>query len=282
MSPSVHAACAIARYPLPYTRTQPCVRIDPDGRRSLVKRIRSALNRLTTAQKLKMNTKLAAHSMASKTNSSNFGRAGLKDGKSSESWESGGPGVLKTKEGVSSAAALLEFWRNMGDYKFECAAAVFLVRYMAILMTLQQIAFAECPSLGAADAMKRARAAFDALFPTLQIAANESTEIAQELVEGKPEAGDFGVVENPDPSRPGGNWDRENFILLELEDGEITNNTKVFAHPFGITTIGKIKKALDGQSLSRGRRPEPEVKEGHHSRVDASEVDTAADYEIRD
>lgn len=147
----------------------------------------------------------------------------------------GAPGSYKLKEGVRPSVAIRDLLANPDNYRFECATALVLIYYTAVLNTMGD-------------------REFDKKFPNLLVGAWRNNELLDEfkIYEGTetkemtPEGvaalvpGDYVYFMNPDVSEAGlaSGWRGENAIYL--------GNGKFYGHPFGVTDAASIIEHLNG------------------------------------
>lgn len=159
-------------------------------------------------------------------------------------WQQEGGGTFHVRDGVRPSQALRDVFAHPDAYRFECATALVLVHYKAMLELV-----------GDDD--------FDRMCPRLRVGPWETDEAfvrhtrseGDSAVEASEErrrhfrAGDYGYIKNWDVSEKGARagWQGENVIALG--DG------RFYGHPFGVTTEDSIVQHLNTHRVEGAARP---------------------------
>ena len=189
--------------------------------------------------------------------------------------EDGQPDGLTTVAGAKSADAIEEMLNNPGKFSLDCAGAVMLIYYIAILRAMEKLD--EC----------NGRRKFNLLFPEIYLWGDGSSgpdtdgdgnmERNKTMFEKVPsdesgKTGDTFKIDNPglDSSNP---WHQEN--VIQLEDGEIGSGTPVHAPGIGSpVTVGEVVSKLK-KKAPPDRRKDVKVDRGSRQRVNSKMVQKA-------
>jgi protein-glutamine gamma-glutamyltransferase len=159
-----------------------------------------------------------------------------------ELWEPDalGAGTFHPKPGVRASEALLDIFENGERYGFECATAMVVVHYKAILDLIGPERF---DRIGTDLIVGPWRYEWD--LATVRRDKGSSMKPAAPERIGELRAGDYAYFKNWDVSPAGAaaGWKGENTIYL----GKDENGVDLFyGHPFGVTTADKIVEHLNG------------------------------------
>ncbi len=178
---------------------------------------------------------------------------------------------METKDGASSAAAVLEVFEAGSGFNMDCASALFMIWYRGILRALQT-------NFGCQEG----RRLFDSLFPTLRVAGSESTPVPIRFLgpDEATESGDHVVIDNPGVPDDD-DFRRENAIVMRSRPGPVDRDTPVFGHPFGVQPAGKVIEEMLEDMRERGIPiPDgysPKVDSDHRMRLDGGVLDREVD-----
>jgi protein-glutamine gamma-glutamyltransferase len=138
-------------------------------------------------------------------------------------------GGFQLREGAEPARAINDIFENGSRYGFECATAIVIVYYKALL-----------DSVG--------RRTFNEMFPSILLFDGTYDEKLRlrEFSETEYLPGDVLYFKNPDYNPKTPEWQGENVVLLE--------NNRYFAHGIGIKTKREVIS-----SLNKERRPGAEI-----------------------
>jgi len=146
--------------------------------------------------------------------------------------------TMTLKRGQSASAAIKDVFENPQQYQFECATALVLLRYKAIMELVGEKDFDRiCKDLkvGPWDQEGHAEAAWK-----VEGKAGDGSKIAMSAEDAKKvKPGDYTYFKNWSVSLSGynGGWQGENVISL--------GGDKYYGHPFGITTGKEIVAYLN-------------------------------------
>lgn len=169
-------------------------------------------------------------------------------------WKPMGGGTFAVAENVRPSDAVRDIFQNPHSYKFECATAIMIVHYKAMLELLGPKDFDEaCKNLkiGAWEREDTLDANWEQEGGSNLVATTESKK--------KVHAGDYTYFKNFDVSERGehGGWAGENVIAL----GANANGVQMFyAHPFGIVSGEEIVKHLNEYRKEGSQREAKQVQ----------------------
>lgn len=149
-------------------------------------------------------------------------------------WQPQGNGAFSLKPGVKPSDAVKDIFTNAGKYKFECATALVIVHYKAMLDLLGPKDFdVACANLKMGPWVYEST-----LGSNWKISGNSSIE-ATAARKAELRAGDYTYFRNFDVSAQGAaaGWQGENVISL--------GGDKYYGHPFGISTGEHIVQYLN-------------------------------------
>ncbi len=147
-------------------------------------------------------------------------------------WDRTANGGFRLKRGANPAAAVRDIFQNGNQYATECATAMIIVYYGALLETYGE-------------------ERFNKLFPSIYLMNWHDLDPLLGDVGNPRKAddvliGDRGYFSNPDVNPEFPEWQGENVIVLP--------DNLYYGHGVGITTANKIIKALNAQRISGARR----------------------------
>lgn len=154
-------------------------------------------------------------------------------------WDSKGNGLYKTKAGVRPSLAVRDICDHPKDYGFECATAMVIVYYKAMLSIMGDAQFDKvCANIQIGPWVYD-----DVLASVYDITGDGDTPGNPTLI-----AGTYGYIRNWDVSKIAreGGWQGENVIAL--------GNGIYFGHPFGVETGENIIKYLNTQRIENAKR----------------------------
>ncbi len=151
-------------------------------------------------------------------------------------WQPMGNGAFSVKPGVKPSDAVKDMFTNPGLYKFECATALVIVHYKAMLDLLGPKDFdAVCANL------KMGPWVYESTLQTNWKTSGDSQADAAPARQAELRAGDYTYFRNwdvSDTARAAG-WQGENVIAL--------GGGKFYGHPFGVSTEAHIVDYLNQQ-----------------------------------
>jgi protein-glutamine gamma-glutamyltransferase len=201
---------------------------EPDAKREIIEQMQGSSHtyRYDSLAELQFELDLRLHTVGAAW-AMNKGRAAFASFAKSRCnpayWKLTEEGGFRLKEGISPADAVEDIFASSSKYAFECAVAIVIILYKAVLDTI-------------------GKEAFDPLFKGLYLWSwnyDEDLRLVQHR-RGVALPGDIRYFDNPevDPETP--HWQGENVVVIHESD-------MYFGHGIGMATAGKIIKVLNEQ-----------------------------------
>lgn len=148
-----------------------------------------------------------------------------------------GASRMLVRDGVRPSAALQDMFENPGDYRFECASAIVIIRYKAIMDLIGKADFDRIMTDMIVGAWKQ-EADSEALWKISRTGPTKTPPVDPSAIPEVP-PGEYTYFRNWDVSKEGfdAGWQGENVIALG--DG------LYYGHPFGVVSDDEIIKHLN-------------------------------------